>query len=60
MFYFVKRNQESGYFYKIPQFSDFDKYFKEFQNNACLTEDICETIRACDSLEQWFSVLAAN
>lgn len=60
MFYFVKRNQESGYLYKIPQFSNFDKYFKEFQNSTYQTKNICERVRVRDSLKQGFSVLAAN
>lgn len=60
MFYFVKRSQESGNLCKISQFSNFDKYFKEFPNSAGQTKDICGIRRACDSLEQWFSILAAS
>lgn len=30
-FYFVKKNQESGYLCKVSQVSNFDKYFKTVQ-----------------------------
>lgn len=56
-FYFVKRNWEYGYLCKVSQVSNFDKYFK---NSTGQTRHIGGTRRACDSLGQRFSILAAN